>query len=69
MPQLPVSGGERNGTLPALRHTGSIRSWTSSSARLNGRSDQKATIEVLRGEARHALATHGHIGALLRYAT
>jgi peptide subunit release factor 1 (eRF1) len=31
--------------------------------------DQKATIEVLRGETRHALATHGHIGALLRYAT
>jgi peptide subunit release factor 1 (eRF1) len=29
--------------------------------------DQKATIEVLRGEARQALAAHGHIGALLRY--
>jgi peptide subunit release factor 1 (eRF1) len=28
--------------------------------------DQKATIEVLRGEARQALAAHGHIGALLR---
>jgi peptide chain release factor subunit 1 len=30
--------------------------------------DQKATIEVLRGEARQALVAHGHIGALLRYA-
>jgi peptide chain release factor subunit 1 len=30
--------------------------------------DQQATIEVLRGEARQALAAHGHIGALLRYA-
>jgi peptide subunit release factor 1 (eRF1) len=30
--------------------------------------DQKATIEVLRGEARQALAAHGHIGAILRYA-
>jgi peptide subunit release factor 1 (eRF1) len=29
--------------------------------------DQQATIEVLRGEARQALAAHGHIGALLRY--
>jgi len=26
------------------------------------------SIEVLRGEARQALAAHGHIGALLRYA-
>jgi peptide subunit release factor 1 (eRF1) len=31
--------------------------------------DQNATIEVLRGEARQALAAHGHIGALLRYVT
>jgi peptide chain release factor subunit 1 len=30
--------------------------------------DQRATIEVLRGEARQALAAHGHMGALLRYA-
>jgi peptide chain release factor subunit 1 len=30
--------------------------------------DQRATLEVLRGEARQALAVHGHIGALLRYA-
>jgi peptide chain release factor subunit 1 len=30
--------------------------------------DQRATIEVLRGEARQALAAHGHIGTLLRYA-
>jgi peptide subunit release factor 1 (eRF1) len=30
--------------------------------------DQQATIEILRGEARQALAVHGHIGALLRYA-
>ena len=30
--------------------------------------DQRATIEVLRGEARQTLAAHGHIGALLRYA-
>jgi peptide chain release factor subunit 1 len=30
--------------------------------------DQRATIEVLRGEARQSLAAHGHIGALLRYA-
>lgn len=30
--------------------------------------DQKATIEVLRGETRQALAAHGHIGAILRYA-
>jgi peptide chain release factor subunit 1 len=30
--------------------------------------DQRATLEVLRGEARQALAAHGHIGALLRYA-
>ncbi len=29
--------------------------------------DQRATLEVLRGEARQALAAHGHIGALLRY--
>jgi hypothetical protein len=28
----------------------------------------RATIEVLRGEARQALTAHGHIGALLRYA-
>jgi peptide chain release factor subunit 1 len=31
--------------------------------------DQQAAIEILRGEARQALAAHGHIGALLRYAT
>jgi peptide chain release factor subunit 1 len=30
--------------------------------------DQQATIEILRGEARQALAAHGHIGALLRHA-
>jgi peptide chain release factor subunit 1 len=30
--------------------------------------DQRATLEVLRGEARQELAAHGHIGALLRYA-
>ena len=40
-PQLPVSGGERNGTLPTLRHPRSIRSWTSSSVRLNGRSTRR----------------------------
>jgi peptide chain release factor subunit 1 len=29
--------------------------------------DQRATLEVLRGEARQALAAYGHIGAMLRY--